>query len=87
VVLRILDGDSCFSIDRRSWALRLPYFLKFCERLGIDRMIVIDNGSTDGSAKILDAYPFVTRFYTTKPFREHKTIWRETLANQFFAHR
>jgi len=68
-------------------ALRLPYFLKFYQSLGVEQLIVIDNGSTDGSGEILDAHPLVTRIYTTKSFKQHKTIWREALANQFFAHR
>jgi glycosyltransferase involved in cell wall biosynthesis len=67
--------------------LRLPYFLKHYQSIGVDRFIVIDNGSTDGSAEILDAHPLVTRLYTTKPFRDYKTIWREALCNQLFAHR
>ena len=68
-------------------ALRLPYFLKFYQCLGVEQLIVIDNGSTDASGEILDAHPLVTRIYTTKPYKQYKSIWREALANQFFAHR
>ena len=68
-------------------ALRLPYFLKFYQCLGVEQLIVIDNGSTDESREILDAHPLVTRIYTTKPYKQYKSIWREALANQFFAHR
>lgn len=67
--------------------LRLPYFLKFYQSLGVECFIVIDNGSTDGTGEILEAHPLVTRVYTTKSFGEHRAIWREALANQFFAHR
>ncbi len=42
-------------------AIRLPYFLKFYQSVGVDRFIVVDNGSTDGSGAILDANPLVTR--------------------------
>lgn len=64
-------------------AVRLPYFLEFYQSLGVDRFIVVDNGSTDGSREILEAHPSVTRFYSERSFAAHKTIWREALADTF----
>jgi glycosyltransferase involved in cell wall biosynthesis len=72
----------CFNED-----LRLPQFLEFYRSLGVDHFVFIDNGSTDRSGEILDAHPLVTRLYTTRSYGQHKAIWREALANQFFAHR
>jgi len=68
-------------------AVRLPYFLKFYQSHGVERFIVVDNGSTDASGEILDAHPSVTRLYSTRSFAEHKTIWREALADTFIAGR
>jgi Glycosyl transferase family 2 len=68
-------------------AVRLPYFLKFYESLGVDRFIVVDNGSTDGSGAILDANPLVTRLYSVGSFAQYKAIWRQALADKFFSGR
>ena len=37
----------------------LPYVSKYWERLGVDKVIVFDNGSTDGSIEYLEALPYV----------------------------
>jgi glycosyltransferase involved in cell wall biosynthesis len=68
-------------------AVRLPYFLKFYQSLGVDCFLVLDNGSTDGSGAILDANPLVTRFYSNRSFAQHKAIWREALADTFLSGR
>jgi Glycosyl transferase family 2 len=36
-------------IKQRTEALRLPYLLTYYRGIGVDRFLVIDNGSTDGS--------------------------------------
>ena len=64
-------------------ALRLPHFLEFYKALGVDRFLVVDNGSTDGTAEILDAEPTVTRFFSNRSFAEYKTVWREVLADAY----
>ena len=67
--------------------VRLPYFLEFYQSLGVERFIVVDNASTDGSDAILDANPAVTRFCSRRAFAEHKTIWRHALADTYLSNR
>ena len=42
-------------VTLRNEALRLPYFLEHYRKLGVGHFFVVDNGSTDGSAALLDA--------------------------------
>lgn len=37
----------------------LPFVKQYWERLGIDKVLVLDNGSTDGSIEYLQALPYV----------------------------
>jgi glycosyltransferase involved in cell wall biosynthesis len=46
----------------RNEALRLPYFLQYYRRLGVDRMFILDNGSDDGTVEILLSTPNVHVF-------------------------
>lgn len=62
-------------------AMRLPYFVEHHAALGVEHFIVVDNGSTDETAELLDPDPRITRIKTTKPYSENKAAWREVLAD------
>lgn len=47
----------------RNERIRLPYFLDYYRRLGIDHFIVVDNGSDDGSAAYLADQPDVSLWH------------------------
>eukprot|EP01031_Cornospumella_fuschlensis_P042141 gene42141-51456_t len=49
-------------------ALRLPSTLDHHRRLGVDRFLVIDNGSVDGTVDYLTSQPDVHLFQTTESF-------------------
>jgi glycosyltransferase involved in cell wall biosynthesis len=52
----------------RNEALRLPYFLAHYRRLGLEQLIFVDNGSTDGSREFLLAQPDTFVFETHDSF-------------------
>ena len=52
----------------RDEALRLPYFLDYYRRLGADRFLIVDNGSSDGTAGLLAPAPDVHLFSATGSF-------------------
>jgi len=68
-------------------ALRLPYFLEHHKAAGIERFLVVDNMSDDGSTEILEADDFVTRIPSSRSYQECKSLWRELLADHYLADR
>jgi Glycosyl transferase family 2 len=44
----------------RNEHVRLPYFLEYYRRIGVDHFLIIDNGSDDGTADFLAAQPDVS---------------------------
>ncbi|MEQ8964369.1 MAG: glycosyltransferase family 2 protein [Azospirillaceae bacterium] len=77
------DSDVTAVVLCHNEARRLPYFLTHHKALGIGHFIVVDNDSDDGSGAILDADPDVTRLFTTRPYSEYKSIWREAIADYY----
>ncbi|MEL7285806.1 MAG: glycosyltransferase family 2 protein, partial [Pseudomonadota bacterium] len=61
----------------------MPHFLEHHIASGVGHFLVVDNGSTDESASILDGAPNVTRFASSKPYSEYKSAWREILADHY----
>ena len=56
------------SLVERNALLRLPYFLEYYRALGVERFVVVDNGSTDGSIEFLLDQSDVCLFHTEASF-------------------
>jgi hypothetical protein len=68
--LAIVPGEILCVCCVRNEALRLPYFLAYHRDRGIDRFLVVDNGSDDGTTDVLAAEPDVHVFHTEQPYSE-----------------
>lgn len=53
----------------RNEELRLPFFLEHYRKLGVGHFLVVDNGSTDGTAELLAAQPDVTVWRSDASYR------------------
>jgi len=69
----------------RNEALRLPYFLEYYRKLGVDQFFIVDNGSTDGTTELLKAQPDVSLWHTEASYRRAKfgVLWLNNLLNEF----
>ncbi|MEP2716106.1 glycosyltransferase family 2 protein [Pseudophaeobacter sp.] len=65
----IKQGDILAFVVLRNEAARLPYFLDYYRRLGVPHFLVVDNGSTDGSAELLADQPDVSLWHTEAGYR------------------
>jgi hypothetical protein len=64
----------------------LPYVKSFVEHylsLGAKHMVLLDNGSTDGTSEALKAYENVTVLKTTMPFGQYQLHMRQYLVEQY----
>ena len=43
----------------------IPYVMPYIERLGYDKFVVYDDGSTDNTVEILSKYPFIEIRHST----------------------
>ncbi len=63
-----------------------PYVKTFVEHhlsLGAKHIVLLDNGSTDGTIEALKAYENVTVLKTTMPFRRYQLLMRQYLVEQY----
>ena len=69
----------------RNEILRLPHFLEYYRRLGVDQFFIVDNGSTDGTTEWLKSQPDVSLWYTKASYRRSKfgVLWLNSLLNEF----
>ncbi len=65
----IRPGDLLAFVTLRNEKLRLPYFLDYYRRIGIDHFLVVDNGSEDGGAEYLRAQPDVSIWQTRASYK------------------
>lgn len=56
----------------RNERIRLPYFLDYYRRLGIDHFLMVDNGSDDGSGDYLAAQPDVSLWSTSHGYKQSR---------------
>ena len=73
----------------RDEVVRMPYFLTHYRRLGVDRFLVADNGSTDGTTALLTAQPDVHLFAAEGSYREARggQAWLDRLLDEYGAGR
>src|SRR5579871_222638 len=70
----------------RNESLRLPYLLTHYRRLGFDRFIFVDNGSTDGTTELLLQQPDCAVVHTKDRFGDGRgagLLWKNTLLDTF----
>jgi len=70
----------------RNESLRVPHLLNYYRKLGFDRFLFVDNGSTDGTIEFLLQQPDVSLFYTEDRFGEPPgagLIWKNTILDNF----
>lgn len=56
----------------RNELIRLPHFLQHYRDLGVAQFLIVDNGSTDGSAEFLEAQPDVSLWRTGASYRDSR---------------
>lgn len=66
----------------RNESLRLPYFLKYYLEMGVNRIFLIDNNSTDNTREIALLYPNVHVFLINESFRNF-WYWMEFFLNKY----
>ncbi len=66
----------------RNEIVRLPRVLAHHRRLGVDRFLVVDDHSDDGSREFLLAQPDVHVFIGAGRFATQKAVWREILLTE-----
>lgn len=64
---------------------KIPYVMPYYERIGINKLIVYDNGSTDKTVELLKKYPFVeVRSYVTEQYSEELVLkYKTEVQNEF----
>lgn len=69
----------------RNESLRLPFLLEHYAALGVDRVFVVDNDSTDGTRSLLLARPRVHVFSTAESYRDSHSgrRWMLELLNRY----
>lgn len=66
----------------RNESLRLPYFLDYYFSKGVDRIFIIDNGSTDDSVSLALQRDNVHVFQTSESFKNYSN-WMEILLDKY----
>lgn len=69
----------------RNERIRLPYFLDYYRKLGIDHFLLVDNGSDDGTREYLEKQPDVSLWSTTAGYKQSRfgTDWMMYLLRRY----
>ena len=78
------DEILCFCCIRNE-RLRLPWFLEFHRKIGLDRFFIVDNGSSDGSTEFLLSQNDVHLFQTEDSYAASQCgiNWINTLLEEY----
>ncbi len=81
---RNFDGIRLFSVVRNErW--RIPWFLDYHRRIGVDHFFIVDNNSTDGTVELLLEQPDVFVFHTSESYSRARSgvVWINNLVTDF----
>ena len=67
----------------RNGALHVTSFLRHHQALGIKHIVLLDNGSTDGTVELARAFEGVTILQTRRPYRTYETVMKRYLVRRF----
>lgn len=81
----IAKGDILLFATLRNECIRLPYFLNYYRKLGVNHFIIVDNNSSDGSREFLQKQKDVSLFYTKASYRQARfgTDWLNWLQRRY----
>jgi hypothetical protein len=65
----IRPGDILLFATMRNEKIRLPYFLRYYRKMGINQFLFVDNDSNDGSLEYLSEQPDVSVWYTRRSYK------------------
>jgi len=68
----IASGDILLFSTLRNEIERLPYFLNYYRKMGVGHFLIVDNGSTDGSAEYLSEQTDVSLWQTGASYRKSR---------------
>lgn len=82
---QIKPGDILLFATLRNEAPRLDYFLSYYRDLGVDHFLIVDNGSDDGSAEMLEAATDVSLWSTHSSYRQSNfgVHWLNALMHRY----
>ena len=66
---QIKPGDILLFCTQRNEKVRLPYFLDYYRRLGVNHFFFVDNGSTDGAYEYLAEQSDVSLWHTSASYK------------------
>ena len=66
---QIGKGAVLVFVTLRNERVRLPYFLEYYRKMGVDHFLCVDNGSTDGSGDWLARQPDVSLWHTKASYK------------------
>lgn len=83
--INITDSDIVLFTPARNEMLRMPSFLKHYRQLGVDKFVIIDNDSTDGSVEFLLKQNDVYLFHSTGSYAKsgHGIAWVNFLIKKY----
>lgn len=65
----IRPGDILLFATMRNEKIRLPYFLRYYRKMGINQFLFVDNDSNDGSLEYLSEQPDVSVWHTRRSYK------------------
>ncbi|APG48706.1 glycosyltransferase family 2 protein [Phaeobacter porticola] len=65
----IRPGDILLVATVRNEQIRLPYFLEYYRKLGVNHFLIVDNGSVDGTRDYLRGMPDVSVWHTMASYK------------------